>query len=92
MEKPLLYRVSFRIVNLAARFLAFLALSVAIGSCPSHRKERIGFIQPFWFWITKVWISSILGCFCTSTFKSGELIPSSDNACLATSFASEFWL
>ena len=52
MEKPFLYRVSFRIVNLAARFLTFLASSVSTGRHPSHRKERIGFI--FWFWITKV--------------------------------------
>ena len=90
MEKPFLYRVSFRIVNLAARFLTFLASSVSTGRHPSHRKERIGFI--FWFWITKVQISLILRCLCTFTFKLGELVPSFDDACLATSFAYEFWL
>ena len=79
-------------MNLAARFLTFLASSMLAGRRPSHRKERTGFIQLFWLWITKVWSSSILGCLSTSTFKSGELIPSFDDACLATSSASEFWL
>ena len=34
----------------------------------------------------------MLRCLCNSTFKSSRFIPSSDNACLATLSASEFWL
>ena len=92
MEKPILYRVSFKIVNPAARFLTFLASSMPTRRRLSCRKERIRFIQLVWFWITKVWSSSILGCLCTSTFKSVEPVPSSDDACLATLSASKFYL
>ena len=34
----------------------------------------------------------MLRCFYTSTFKSSKLVRSSDDACLTTSPASEFWL
>ena len=44
MEKPFLYRVSFRIVNLAALFLTFLASSTSYGRCLSWRKDMIGVI------------------------------------------------
>ena len=92
IEKPLLYRVSFRMVNLAAHFLTFLALSASAERCPSRRKEMIGLVQPFWFRIIKVWNSSMQRCLYNSTFKSNGSIPSSNDAYLATLSASEFWL
>lgn len=33
----------------------------------------------------------MLGHFCTSTFQSGDIVPSSNDACLATSSAFKFW-
>ena len=92
MEKPLLYRVSLRIVNLAALFLIFLASSVSWGRCPSRRNDMIGVIQLFVICIVSVGASSMLGCFCTSIAKSLLSPPSSDNASFEISLASAFWL
>ena len=79
-------------MNLATRFLTCLASSVSTRRCPSRWKEMIGLVQPFWLWMVKLWSSSMLGCLYTSTFKSGGSIPSSNDACFVTLFASEFWL
>ena len=48
-------------------------------------------MDSFWFCIAKVWSSSVLGCLYNSTFKLGEPVLSSNNACLAISSASKFW-
>ena len=92
MEKPLLYKVSFRIVNLATLFLAFLVSSLSYGRCPSLRKDRIEVIQLLVLWIVKVETSSILGCFWTSISKPMLVGLSPDDACFTISSAIMFWL
>ena len=91
MEKPLLYRVLFKIVNLAVLFLTFLAYLMSYGRLPSWRKDRIGVIQLFTLRIAKVKASSMLGRFWTSIFKSILVGPSSNDTCFAISFATIFW-
>ena len=63
MEKPLFYRASLRIVNLAAFFLIFLASSASCGRCRSWRNNTIDVIQLLPLWIVNVGTSSMLGCF-----------------------------
>jgi len=63
MEKPLLYRELFKIVNLAALFLTFLASSTSCGRCLSWRKDMIGVIHLFVISIVNVETSLMLGCF-----------------------------
>ena len=92
MEKPLLYRVLFKIVNLAALFLTFLAYLMSYGRLPSWRKDRIGVIQLFTLRIAKVKASSMLGRFWTSISEPVPIDPSPDNARFAISSASMFWL
>ena len=91
MEKPLLYKVSLRIMNLAALFLIFLASSVSWGRCLSWRDDMIGVIQLFVLWITSVGTSSMLGCFWISIIKFLLSLPSSDDASFEISLASTFW-
>ena len=92
MEKPLLYRVSFKIMNLAALFLTFLASSTSCGSRPSWRKDRIGVIQLLPLCIVKVWTSSMLGHLWTSIYSSVLIGPTSDDDCFASLSAPIFWL
>ena len=79
-------------MNLVACFLIFLALFESDGNCSSFRYDRIGVVQLVLPCIEKVWNSSILGNFCISSFRSGRLVLSSDDAHLATSTTSKFWL
>ena len=92
MEKPLLYKVSVRIVNLAALFLTFLASVVSYGRCLSWMKAMIGVIQLLTFSTANIGISSILGCFYTSISKFALIPSSSDDASLDTSSAVIFRL
>ena len=92
MEKPLLYRMSFSIVNLAALFLTFLAFSTSHGRWWSWRNDMIEVIQLPVFWIPNVEISSILGCFWASISKPMLVDPSFDDANFAISSAIIFWL
>ena len=91
MEKPLLYRVSLRIVNLAAIFRIFLASSVSWGRCSSRRNDMIGVIQLFVLCIVSVGASSMLGCFCISIAKLLLSPPSFDDASFEISSANAFW-
>ena len=90
MEKPLLYRVSFRIVNLAALFLTFLASSTSYGRCLPWRNDMIRVIQLPVLWIANVEISSMLGCFWTSIFEPMLVDPSFDDANFTISSATMF--
>ena len=92
MEKPLLYKATLKILNLAALFLTFLASSTSCGSHLSWRKDRIKVIQLLSFWIAKVWIYLILGCFRTSIFKFVLVDPASNDAYFAISAAPIFWI
>ena len=82
--------MSFRTVNVVARFLIFLALSESDGNCPSLRYDRIGVVQLMLPCIKNVWNSSMLGNFCISSIRPDKLVLKSDDAYLPTSFASEF--
>ena len=86
-----MYKVSLRIVNLAALFFIFLASSVSWGRCPSWRNDMIGVIQLFVLWITSVGTSSMLGCFWISTVKFLLSPHSSNDASFEISLASTFW-
>ena len=92
MEKPLLYRMSFSIVNLAALFLTFLASSTSHGRWPSWRNDMIEVIQLPVFWIANVEISLMLGRFWASIFKPMLVDPSSDDANFVISSVIIFWL
>ena len=86
-----MYRVSLRIVNLAALFLICLTSFVSWGRCPSRRNNMIDVIQLFVLCIVSVGASSMLGCFCTSIGKLLLSPPSSDDASFEISLASTFW-
>ena len=87
MEKPLLYRVSFRIVNLAA---FFLASSASYGRWLSWRNDMIGVIQLLVLWIANVRTSSMLGHSWISIFKPVLVNPSSDDVSFVISSAIVF--
>ena len=92
MEKLLLYKLSFKIVNLTAFFLTFLASSTFCGKLRSWRKDKSKVIQLLTLWIAKVETSLMLGHFWISIFKSILVGPSSNDASFVISSATTFWL
>ena len=90
MEKPLLYKVSFRIVNLTALFLTFLASSTSYGRWLFWRNDMIGVIQLPELRIANVEISSMLGRFWTSIFEPMPVDPFSNDTSFTISSAVMF--